>query len=539
VETVCSTCGEQNPPGTQFCWSCRAYLGWQDDPSSSRTAPVAGPTPVIVPTSDEPPSSVGGADERRDDPFETGIADDALTVPVDGAPVTLTVTVSNTSSVVDGYVVEGLNAPPWLEVRPGTAELLPSTSGTVTAELRIVSSALVPAQQLPLLVRLRNTTGRFAYRDMAVQVTVPIVEAPFVVRTEPRLIRAHDHAAAVCTVVVENPRSNRWARVRLSAADPEQAVRSTWHSPELDVPPGGEARTDVRFDAPAPAPGGEVSRQITVTAAEGQQRAETTVTLTQSASRAAIELLSLRLDPTVLRLGARHRGQMTAVIDNRGGDTPVSLSLRGDDPENSLGFSFSPATVQVPPGQQAAVRVTVTAPRTPPGQEVTRPLTILASDGRSDTRVDGSVIQLASSRRGLARVLLTVLGGLAMILGSLLTFVSNTQNSAVELTAEEISREVDASHPEFGIPDDLNAMGVENVVSIGLVLIILGGLVIFGLTGRTGRLTRVAALLGAVVVVATFVGSATVADGSGPASGAVLAFAGCVAGYIGGLLARR
>ena len=61
----------------------------------------------------------------------------------------------------------------------------------------------------------------------------------------------------------------------------------------------------------------------------------------------------------------------------------------------------------------------------------------------------------------------------------------------------------------------------------------------FGLTGRTGRLTRVAALLGAIVVIATFVGSATVAGGSGPAAGAVLAFAGCVAGYVGGLLARR
>ena len=349
METVCSTCGEQNPPETQFCWSCRAYLGWQDDSSSSRTPPVTGPTPVIVPTPDEPPPSAGsaradragGADEWRD-PFETGIEVEDLTVPVDGTPVTVTVNLTNTSSVVDGYVVEGLNAPPWLEVRPGTTELMPSASGAVTADLRIVSPTLVPAQKLVLLVRLRNTTGRFAYRDMSVRVTVPVVEAPFQVRAEPQLIRTRDHSPGVCTVVVENPRSNRWSRVRLSAADPEQAVRATWRLPELDVPPGGEARTDVRFEAPPPNPGSEASRTITITATEGQQRAETTVTLTQSASRAAIELLALRLDPTVLRLGGRHRGQMTAVVDNRGGATPVSLSLRGDDPENSLGFAFSP-----------------------------------------------------------------------------------------------------------------------------------------------------------------------------------------------------
>ncbi len=63
---------------------------------------------------------------------------------------------------------------------------------------------------------------------------------------------------------------------------------------------------------------------------------------------------------------------------------------------------------------------------------------------------------------------------------------------------------------------------------------------VFGLTGRSGRLTRVAAVLGAVLVVGTLVAAASVmGDGYGPASGAVLALAGCVVGYIGGLLASR
>ena len=77
------------------------------------------PAPVIVPPSDDPPPPPGCRREPRD-PFETGIDDEDLTVPVEGTPVTLTVNVTNTSSVVDGYVVEGLNAPPWLGVRPGT-----------------------------------------------------------------------------------------------------------------------------------------------------------------------------------------------------------------------------------------------------------------------------------------------------------------------------------------------------------------------------------------------------------------------------------
>jgi hypothetical protein len=132
-----------------------------------------------------------------------------------------------------------------------------------------------------------------------------------------------------------------------------------------------------------------------------------------------------------------------------------------------------------------------------------------------------------------------VLGGLAIVVGALMPFIGN-DDSAVALSAETISDEVRQQFPNSGLPDDLNAAGFEHVVSIGLFLILLGGLVVFGLTGRSGRLTRVAAVLGAGLVVATLVAAASVmGDGFGPAGGAVLALAGCVVGYIGGLLAHR
>ena len=460
---------------------------------------------------------------------------------MDGAPATVTVNLANTSTIVDGYVVEAVKAPAWLAVRPGRAELLPGAQGMVVADLRIESPTLVPAQQEAVLLRVRNTTGRSAYRDLWVRVTVPVLDAPIEVRAEPRLLRARDLAPADCMVVVDNSRSNRWAHVQLSAGDAEHVVRTKWKSPQLQVPPGGEARTAVRFAAPPPGPGGEVSRTITVTASEGERSAETTLTLVQTASRAAFELLALRLDPSVLRLAGRRSGHVSAVVDNRRGAEPVVVSLHGDDPEGSLDFTFTPPTVQVQPGAVAAVRVTVRAPRTPPGREVSRPLTIVASDGRTDTRAEGSVIQEATSRRGLARVLLTVLGGLAMVVGALMPFIDNfDDDSAVELSAEKVTAEVSPNFPNQDIPTELDAAGFENVVSIGLFLILLGALVIFGLTGRSGRLTRVAAVLGAVLVVGTLVAAASVmGDGYGPASGAVLALAGCVVGYVGGLLARR
>jgi len=48
-----------------------------------------------------------------------------------------------------------------------------------------------------------------------------------------------------------------------------------------------------------------------------------------------------------------------------------------------------------------------------------------------------------------------------------------------------------------------------------------------------------AALLAALLVIGTFVTFAVAGRGIAPASGAILVFAGCIAGYVGGLLVRR
>jgi hypothetical protein len=72
-----------------------------------------------------------------------------------------------------------------------------------------------------------------------------------------------------------------------------------------------------------------------------------------------------------------------------------------------------------------------------------------------------------------------------------------------------------------------------------LVILALAVLMIFGLTSRSGRLSRLSALLGALLVVGTFVAAALNGNDIRPDRGAVLVLAGCIAGYIGGLLTRR
>ncbi|WP_160049857.1 hypothetical protein, partial [Raoultella sp. 18112] len=66
------------------------------------------------------------------------------------------------------------------------------------------------------------------------------------------------------------------------------------------------------------------------------------------------------------------------------------------------------------------------------------------------------------------------------------------------------------------------------------VLMVLAGLMAFGLTGASGRLTRLSALLAAVVLVA----AAVVFRDFGLGPGVIVIGLGCVLGYIGGLLRR-
>ena len=128
VNTVCSACGEQNAAGAQFCSHCGAYLGWQDGANERRapadeTALVSDGPPVTVAATEPPSPAAETADERG--PFEAGGVVVDVTLALDGSPTSVTVNVANTSTVVDSYVVEAVDAPPWLVVHPGQTSSCP------------------------------------------------------------------------------------------------------------------------------------------------------------------------------------------------------------------------------------------------------------------------------------------------------------------------------------------------------------------------------------------------------------------------------
>ena len=383
----------------------------------------------------------------------------------------------------------------------------------------------------------RNATTTVTF----VQIASASPMATLALRVEPSIVRVLDADGATVQAMVDNRKGQTGIRVYLEGGDPERAIGFVFSPPVVDVPAGQVRPVVAQLNSWRPPPGQDWTRQFTIRVSDGRSSVEASGSLAQASSRAAIELLSLRLDPTVLRLEHRRRGMATVAIDNRNGAQPLRISLGGDDPENVIRFAFNPAVLEVPPGQVATTTVRLTAPRPPGGQEVTRTFAILATDGRQETRIDGSVIQSAANRRPVARVLLTLLGALAMFVGAFYPWLAESRLTGLDL-------ELNQAVKVFRLPFDLSALRafgfiidlsrLARLVSAGSIEWVLAVLMTFGLTGK-GGLSRKMALLGILVLATPFVALAVTGQGEWPALGAFLVLVGCILGYIGGLLARR
>ena len=413
---------------------------------------------------------------------------------------------------------------PELHVPPG---------GTAYIEAQFDAPLPDAGTEVTRILTLSATDGRRTSTATAtfVQAASASPMTTLAVRLEPSIVRVRDVDSAPLQVMIDNRRGRSGVRIFLTGNDPERAVRFTFAPPVVDVAAGQVQVVSLRLDSWRPPPGQQWTRQLTVTASDGQTTVETSGSLLQESSRAAIELLSVRLDPSVLRLPNRSDGRVAATVDNRNGTQPIRVALRGDDPENVVRFTFAPAVLDVPAGQLATSVARVRAPRPPGGAEVTRPFMITATDGRSEAQANGSIVQSSSSRRPIARALFTLLGGLAMIFGAFRPWRAVSEQLGVGIDADQLTR-------LFGFTL-INLGGLEQFLSVGLALAALGVVAMFGLTGRSGRLTRLAAFLGALLVIGVLVTFVISGNSGAPGRGALLALAGCISAYIGGKLIKR
>ena len=442
----------------------------------------------------------------------------------DDAPGTFTVRADNPSNRTVRLRLSGSD--PELAVRfgfmPEELQLGPGASGSV----QVTARAPGPQDQAEISRQLLISAG-----DGRVSAEVPVTMqqsrgvsamTTLAVRLEPSLIRVRDADGADVTVVLDNRRGREGLRVALEGRDPEQAMRLSFAPSAIDVPPGRQVPVRLRLDAWRPQPGHEVSRSFTVVASDGRTALETTGTLVQSSSRPAIETLGVRLEPSVLRLNRRGRGTLTAVVDNRGGAQSARVRLTGSDPEGVSRFAFTPVELDVPAGQVGRSTVAVRFPPPPTGHQRTLPFAVLASDGNSEASASGSVVVTGGARRSVARVIWTLLGGVAMIAGAFGTWLAEAQLTGTDLVPAM-----------FGVHRGLGGL------SAGHALAALGLVAVLGILGATGRVTRVAAMLGLLGMVAALLLCAAQFGADVPGPGAIVAALGCLAAYAGGRRARR
>jgi hypothetical protein len=110
-----------------------------------------------------------------------------------------------------------------------------------------------------------QATGTF------VQATSDIPIKTAVMRLTPETLKRRDNSYGRYLLSIENRDPLQWLRVLVSGSDPERAVNFKLLPTEFNIPPRGLAFGWVRVRAPRPGRHQEVSREITITATDGNE----------------------------------------------------------------------------------------------------------------------------------------------------------------------------------------------------------------------------------------------------------------------------
>ena len=396
ADLICDSCGERNPPGTEFCLSCNAYLAWErtmapglPGPGQSIAEAVAAQRVMNGPAGagTVPPRTIGVAD-RPTEALRVVADTTAVTLTPGRDPVVLTVTVFNASRIVDRYAVDIPDAPPWLKLAADELRLAPSTDDKIRATLRIPAPPLIAAGQHRLTLRVRSATTADAVWTAPLILTVGVIDAPVVLTLDPVLVRVRDMVEGRARVLLDNRNSNRPLPLTLAGSDSEAVLRYRFSPPQLVIPPMGTAVALLQVAGPPPPPGQDVTRQFTITGTGGVRDAVMAGTFVQGTSA---QVLKIAVEPA--RQVTRDTGgvEFRLTAEHPGGAVPVRLALQGSDSERLARFTFTPPVLDLPPGGVARVRVHVELPQPDAGIEATRELSFLATSG------DGKLTAMATA----------------------------------------------------------------------------------------------------------------------------------------------
>ena len=320
----------------------------------------------------------------------------AIEVVPGGDEVNVAAHVYNVSPIVDAYRVWAPEPPSWLTTTSAEVRLLPNGNELTQLILRIPVGTLAPAGGFRLLIRVQSVAHPEVIVDEYLDLTVPAVVTPLELRLEPSIVRVKNDEAGRLRITIDNSGGNQDRRVTLAGRDPEEVVRYFFSPGVVEVPAGGTAGAGLRVEGPQPEPGEQATRQLTVTANDGRSEVEAVATFIQVS--AAEVPMSLRVEPSLVRVRDGAAGQLDISIDNRRGSRTRRVFLGGRDSERVVHFAFSPPSIDVLSGEVGRARLKIEAPPPPPGQESTRTITVLASsEGLADLEAPATFVQATAA----------------------------------------------------------------------------------------------------------------------------------------------
>jgi hypothetical protein len=294
LQATCPSCGKPVADDRDFCDSCGAYLRWDESPDDEQTA-VLEPMPEPNAAADDDAATSAAAPARlqdaepRPEPQESTAdvfvwlalpgADDTTAGSVEtrvepGSTASLAAFVRNRSGIVDHFDLEVRGLPPgWWTITPPTVHLVPfgAEGGSPEAEAALslqpprTSEAVAGPRTIRVIARSRSNGVEWESNDALVRI------APFELfegRLRPARVRATRTARYVLPV---RNRGNAPLVLTPRGEDDDGEVRFAFEPPRLEIPPGAEARSDVRATAPRLRSGPERTRNLTVHLEGAQQ----------------------------------------------------------------------------------------------------------------------------------------------------------------------------------------------------------------------------------------------------------------------------
>ena len=361
ADQVCDTCGTSNPASASFCRVCDTFLGWHDDMDEPTPGPAA--TDPAEAGSGSEQSTTTQADGTPTPPQDRvrppAVSPDTAEVVVTAvAPGSFELSIKNDSTIVDSYVIQPSAPPSWLTVVHSDTNLLPNQVRTVQVTLAVRPLELALAQRTTIPLQVRSSVDPGQFTEVAVTVVVPKDGPPATLVAHPSLIRLEDRGQGTFSLRFDNGAANFPRQYRLSASDPEGVVVFEFAPPTVDVAAGETADAVVRFAAPEPAPGEDITRQLTITGVDDDGPVSVQVTVSQSTMpEPERQPVRMRVEPSKVAIVDSSTATVDLLIDNRAGTELVKVNLSGRDEARAVSFDFEFRRVAIPAGKQGWVRV--------------------------------------------------------------------------------------------------------------------------------------------------------------------------------------